>query len=129
MKTGKFGVTWSDARKNSPWEIQGYQQSVRDDLYKAFEVMAIGMVGRELLGSMRDMENRNLLILHAWKSSQNIFASFPGPTRVAIGQITGSLGRLLDLVRGVRKGNQIDIFDQLISGLQNVYSFAKSCNI
>jgi len=128
MKTGKFGVTWSDAL-NSPWEIEGYQQSVRDDLYKAFEVMAIGMVGKELLGSMRHMEYRNLLILHAWKSSRNIFATFPGQKSVATGQITGPLGRLLDLVRSVTKGNQIDIFDQLISGLQDVYSLAKSHNI
>lgn len=121
-----FGQAWADAF-NSPWEIAGYEQSVRDDLYKAFESMALWMRGTSLIKSMRIAEFRNLAGLYRWKASGNIFESLPdgrpGGGKID-SRVVERMGELLNLVRSIERGNMIEIFDLLLQGLGGVYSLA-----
>jgi hypothetical protein len=120
-----FGEAWADAF-NSPWEIAGYEQSVRDDIYKAMESMAVWMIGTPLIDAMRRMQYRNTAVLYGWKMSDNIYSSAPGGNGIRLqidSRVADRMGRLLSLVRSIERGNEVEIFEPLIRGLHSVFSF------
>jgi len=124
----EFGEAWNDAL-NSPWEIEGYSQSSRDDLYRAIEVIGHIIIGSSLIQTMR-MSQRDSHVLHSWKMKENFFQFIPWDTlkvplqpslireanwkRRKARKIVLEFGKMLTLVRSILHGNKITVFDDIL---------------
>ena len=134
-KTDEFGTAWASAT-NSPWEIAGYEQSIRDDLYKVMESMAMSIFGDDLLLRMKEAQKVNLIRLYNWKTRANIFQIFPGQLvdnvpdfTPAYAELSTHLGGLLNLVRRIASNDSVElneVMNQLLTGFNRLYNFAKS---
>jgi hypothetical protein len=130
-----MGEKWDDPL-NSPWELEGYEQSVRDDLYKVLESMARMLDGHVLANFLKSFNN-DARKLYEWKMHENPFEflspqgvnNFDVFQRIKRRRIVERFGRIVKMVLSIKNGNRIDIFDQLLSSLNDLHSYIVSKNL